>query len=63
MHTTAARAPRGLVALLGNRTTRTVIGEARRLGVRVGDILDNTSNGGTTWARGSRRRRPRWSRT
>lgn len=58
MHTATPRAPRGLVALLGNRTGRAVADEARRLKVRVRDILDNTSNGGTTtWGRGRSRRR------
>ena len=58
MHKATPRAPRGLVALLGNRAARIVADEARRLGVRIRDILDNTSNGGTrTWARGRSRRR------
>lgn len=58
MHTATPRAPRGLVALLGNRAGRALVNEARRLGVRIRDILDNTSNGGMrTWARGRSRRR------
>lgn len=59
-----ARAPRELVALLGNRAGRAVLDEARHFKVRVMDILDHRTNGGKTlWRRQGRSRRPSWSRT